>query len=61
MRLLKIIQSVLAAAFGVQSGNKYKEDFEATGPLPYIIVGLILTAGFILLLYTAVQFALNSI
>lgn len=38
---LKVVQSVLASAFGVQSQQKYQQDFSQTTIVPYIVVGII--------------------
>jgi|TARA_B100000780_G_scaffold277383_2_gene247948 uncharacterized membrane protein len=38
---LKVVQSVLASAFGVQSQQKYQQDFSQTAIAPYIVVGII--------------------
>ncbi len=44
---LNIIQSTLAAAFGVQSNRRREEDFTQGKPSHFIIAGLIFTASFI--------------
>ncbi|HCA77859.1 hypothetical protein C6Y40_20300 [Alteromonas alba] len=38
---LRVVQSVLASAFGVQSQQKYQQDFSQTTIVPYIVVGII--------------------
>jgi hypothetical protein len=38
---LKVVQSVLASAFGVQSQQKYQQDFSQTAIAPYIVVGVV--------------------
>jgi len=38
---LRVVQSVLASAFGVQSQQKYQQDFSQTAIAPYIVVGII--------------------
>lgn len=45
--LLKVTQSVLAGALGVQSSSRHREDFESSSPWPYIIGGVIFTAAFV--------------
>lgn len=40
-RLLAILQSVLASAFGVQSEKKYKEDFSQSTVVGYLAVGVL--------------------
>ncbi len=44
---LKMLQSMLAALFGIQSERKRQEDFQAKSPFDYILFGII---GVILLL-----------
>ncbi|MBD3586835.1 DUF2970 domain-containing protein [Salinimonas sp. HHU 13199] len=43
-RIISVILSVLASAFGVQSQQNYQRDFSEKSPLPYIITGIIVTA-----------------
>lgn len=43
-RIIAVILSVLASAFGVQSQQNYQRDFSEKSPLPYIITGIIVTA-----------------
>ena len=38
---LKVVQSVLASAFGVQSQQKYQQDFSQSAIAPYIVVGIV--------------------
>lgn len=45
--VLKIMQSILAGAFGVQSDRRRQEDFSSHSPVPYIIAGLLFTAAFV--------------
>ncbi|ERP95245.1 hypothetical protein Q666_00665 [Marinobacter sp. ES-1] len=45
--VLKIIQSILAGALGVQSDRRRQEDFSSHSPVPYIIAGLLFTAAFV--------------
>jgi len=47
LSLRQIISSVLAAAFGVQSGNNLKRDFSKGRVSHFIIVGIGFTALFI--------------
>ncbi|EMP55467.1 hypothetical protein MSNKSG1_06338 [Marinobacter santoriniensis NKSG1] len=53
--VLKVLQSVLAGALGVQSSRRREEDFSSHSPWPYIIGGVIFTAGFVLVLVLIVQ------
>lgn len=55
---LATLQSVLAAAFGVQSGKKRAEDFASAGPLPYIVGGILFTVAFVLTLVLVVRWVL---
>lgn len=45
---LKVVQSVLASAFGVQSQKKYEQDFNQSGIATYIIVGIVFVILFVL-------------
>ncbi|MCK7548503.1 DUF2970 domain-containing protein [Marinobacter koreensis] len=53
--VLKVVQSVLAAALGVQSSRRREEDFSSHSPWPYIIGGVFFTAGFVLVLILIVR------
>jgi len=44
---LKLLQSILAGAIGVQSNKKYQEDFQSNSILPFVIGGIIFTGLFI--------------
>ncbi|MFC6438786.1 DUF2970 domain-containing protein [Bowmanella sp. JS7-9] len=46
-RLWRIIQSVLASAFGVQSEANRQADFNQESFVPYILVGVVFVALFI--------------
>ncbi len=48
--LLSVIQSTLAAAFGVQSDKKRVKDFTHGRPLHFIIAGVVFTLVFVLVL-----------
>ncbi|MCK7545896.1 DUF2970 domain-containing protein [Marinobacter bryozoorum] len=58
--VLKVLQSVLAGAFGVQSGKRHEEDFNSHSAVPYIVAGLLFTFGFIGVLALIVQWVLSS-
>ncbi|WP_323750892.1 DUF2970 domain-containing protein [Marinobacter sp.] len=45
--VLKITQSILAGALGVQSDKRRKEDFSSHSAGPYIIAGLIFAGLFV--------------
>ncbi len=46
--IFSILQSVLAAMFGVQSEEKREKDFEGGSFASYIFVGIIMTIVFVL-------------
>lgn len=58
--VMKILQSVLAGALGVQSDKRRQEDFSGQSPWPYIIAGIIFTAGFVVTLIVVVKLVLAS-
>jgi hypothetical protein len=47
MGFLKVMQSILAGALGVQSKKRYQEDFASPSPWAYIVGGLLFTTLFI--------------
>jgi hypothetical protein len=55
---LQIMLSVIAAAFGVQTGKNYERDFTTGSPLPYIVGGIIFTALFVLTIVGVVSLVL---
>lgn len=56
--VLKVLQSVLAGALGVQSDKRREEDFSSHSPWPYILAGIIFTAGFVVTLVVVVKLVL---
>lgn len=58
--VLAVIQSTLAAAFGVQSQEARERDFKHGRPLPYIIAGTVFTVLFILILVLVVRVVLST-
>ena len=56
-----LIQSVLAAAFGVQSESKRKQDFQQASPVYLIIVGIMFLVIFISLVLLTVSLAIPSL
>lgn len=52
---IQMLQSVLAAAFGVQSGKNRQRDFSRGKPMHFVAIGLLATALFVLLLYGTVK------
>ncbi|MGF6692983.1 hypothetical protein M2318_003060 [Metapseudomonas resinovorans] len=55
----EMLQSVLAAAFGVQSGKNRTRDFSRGKPSHFIILGVLFTAVFVLVLYGLVRLVLH--
>jgi len=55
----QVLLSVLAAAFGVQSGKNRQRDFSRGRPLHFVVIGLLATALFVLLRYGTVQLVLH--
>ena len=55
MRLVQAFRSAAAAFFGVQKAENHKDDFESETPFPFILAGVILAVGLVLLLVTIVQ------
>lgn len=58
---LGVLQSVFAAAFGVQSQKKRLQDFSQGKPFHYVLVGILFTAVFILVMVGLVQVALKAL
>lgn len=56
--LIKVLQSVLAGAIGVQSSKHQAEDFSSTSPWAFIIAGILFTVGFVVTLILIVQWVL---
>jgi len=55
---LQVMLSVVAAAFGVQTGKNYERDFTTGSPLPYIIGGIVFTVLFVLTIVGVVSLVL---
>ncbi|MCO6057374.1 DUF2970 domain-containing protein [Pseudomonas sp. MOB-449] len=55
----EMLQSVLAAAFGVQSGKNRARDFSRGKPSHFIILGVLFTTVFVLLLFGLVKLVLH--
>lgn len=58
--VLKVMQSILAGAIGVQSDKRREEDFSSHSPWPYIIAGILFTACFVVGLIVIVNLVLAS-
>ncbi|MFT5780726.1 MAG: hypothetical protein ACI9EB_000079 [Pseudomonas sp.] len=54
----QMLHSVLAAAFGVQSGKNRARDFSQGKPGHFIAIGLVFTLLFVLLLVVVVKLVL---
>lgn len=54
------LKSAGAALFGVQNSNKHKQDFQSSTPFPFILAGVILVIGFILVLVAIVDVVLPN-
>ncbi|MDT4856522.1 hypothetical protein FQZ97_909150 [compost metagenome] len=55
----EMLQSVLAAAFGVQSGKNRARDFSRGKPSHFIILGVLFTSVFVLVLFGLVKLVLG--
>ncbi|MDK8464376.1 DUF2970 domain-containing protein [Marinobacter sp. SS13-12] len=58
--VLKVMQSILAGALGVQSDKRREEDFGSHSPWPYIIAGILFTVGFVVTLIVVVKVVLSG-
>ena len=54
-----MLQSVLAAAFGVQSGKNRSRDFSRGKPSHFLLLGVLFTGVFVLLLLALVKLVLH--
>jgi len=59
LTLKEMLQSVLAAALGVQSGKNRSRDFSRGKPSHFIILGLLFTGVFVLTIYAVVRVVLH--
>ena len=59
LTLWEMLQSVLAAALGVQSGKNRGRDFSRGKPSHFIILGVLFTVVFVLVLYGLVRLVLH--
>ncbi len=57
-KFLNLLQSVLAAAFGVQTEKNRRRDFSSQHPGKFILAGLIFTLLFIVILVGIVKVVL---
>lgn len=56
----QVVQSVLAGAFGVQTNEARKRDFQSGSPVPYVIGGVVFTVLLIAILVVVVNVVLSS-
>lgn len=59
LTLREMLHSVLAAAFGVQSGKNRARDFSRGKPSHFIILGVSFTLVFVLVLFGVVKLVLH--
>lgn len=59
LTLWEMLQSVLSAAFGVQSGKNRSRDFSRGKPSHFIILGVLFTAVFVLVIFGIVKLVLH--
>ena len=57
--LIRVLGSVLASMFGVQSSRRREEDFVYGKPSHYFILGLLVTVIFILSVWGVVQLVMK--
>jgi hypothetical protein len=50
LRVLDAFKSAASAFFGVQNSKQHQQDFDAETPFPFILAGVILAVGLVLLL-----------
>ncbi|MEW9797366.1 DUF2970 domain-containing protein [Alteromonas sp. CYL-A6] len=53
--IIAVILSVLASAFGVQTGKNYQRDFAQASAVRYVVVGVVFVVLFIFLLIGVVR------
>ncbi|PTS86375.1 hypothetical protein DBR00_02130 [Pseudomonas sp. HMWF032] len=59
LTLWEMLQSVLSAALGVQSGRNRARDFSRGKPSHFIILGVLFTAVFVLMIFGVVKLVLH--
>ncbi|TQV89443.1 DUF2970 domain-containing protein [Aliikangiella coralliicola] len=58
--ILTVIQSVIAAMFGVRNSDKHKKDFEQGDAAQFIVVGIIFVFAFVLTIQWIVSMILEG-
>ena len=61
LSLWQVVTSALAAGFGVQSSRNRNRDFTKGRPGQFILVGIILTAAFVIAIIVLVNLVLGSV
>ena len=56
----EMLQSVLAAAFGVQSGKNREKDFKARSPAKFIFMGAVMVCVFVTCVLFAVRCSMQQ-
>ena len=56
---MKVLGSVLASMFGVQSNRRREEDFTHGEPSQYVLIGLLVTVGFMLAVWGVVSLVMK--
>ncbi|WP_339079084.1 DUF2970 domain-containing protein [Pseudomonas sp. TMP9] len=59
LTLWEMLQSILSAALGVQSGKNRSRDFSRGKPSHFIILGVLFTAVFVLVIFAVVKLVLH--
>ncbi|WNF44902.1 DUF2970 domain-containing protein [Pseudomonas sp. SG20056] len=59
LTLWEMLQSVLSAALGVQSGKNRTRDFSRGKPSHFIILGVLFTVVFVLVIFGIVKLVLH--
>ncbi|TIH08118.1 DUF2970 domain-containing protein [Pseudomonas leptonychotis] len=59
LTLWEMLQSVLSAALGVQSGKNRSRDFSRGKPSHFIILGVLFTAVFVVVIFSVVKLVLH--
>jgi len=59
LTLKEMLQSVLSAALGVQSGKNRSRDFSRGKPSHFIILGVLFTMVFVLVIFAVVKLVLH--
>lgn len=58
--LWRVVGSVMASMFGVQSSRTHEQDFAKGRAWVYVVVGLVVTIAFIMTIWFVVQMVLKT-